>query len=140
MTSRLNPYISFDGSAREAMEFYRGVFGGELTTSTYGEGGGADDPADADRVMHAQLETPNGMTLMGSDSPSSQPRSEGSSMTISLSGDDEGELTRYWDGLADGATVTMPLEKAPWGDQFGMLTDRFGVGWMVNIAGTPPQS
>ena len=140
MTSRLNPYISFDGSAKEAMEFYRGVFGGELTTSTYTEGGMADDPSDADRIMHGQLEAPNGMTLMGADSPSSQPRSEGSAITISLSGEDENELTGYWKALADGGSITMPLEKAPWGDQFGMLTDKFGVGWMVNIAGTPPQS
>jgi len=140
MTSRLNPYISFDGNAKEAMEFYRGVFGGELTTSTFSEGGMAEDPADADRMMHAQLETPNGMTLMGADSPSASPRSEGSTITISLSGDDEGELTRYWTGLVDGGTVTMPLEKAPWGDQFGMLTDKYGVDWMVNISGTPPQS
>jgi|SRR6186997_886439 PhnB protein len=140
MTSRLNPYISFDGNAKEAMEFYRGVFGGELTTSTYTEGGMAEDPADADRMMHGQLETPNGMTLMGADSPSSQPTSDGSAITISLSGDDEAELAGYWKGLADGGEVTMPLEKAPWGDQFGMLTDKFGVGWMVNISGTPPQS
>ena len=140
MTSRLNPYISFDGNAKEAMEFYRGVFGGELALSTYGEGNMAEDPADESRIMHGQLEAPNGMTLMGADSPSGQPSSSGSAITISLSGEDEGELKGYWDGLLDGGTVTMPLEKAPWGDQFGMLTDKYGVGWMVNISGTPPQS
>lgn len=139
MTSRLNPYISFDGAAKDAMEFYRGVFGGELATSTYGEGGMAEG-ADGDRLMHAQLETPNGMTLMGADSPPGQPPASGAAITISLSGEDEDELKGYWNGLLEGGTVTMPLEKAPWGDQFGMLTDRFGVGWMVNIAGTPPQS
>ncbi|HEX5039647.1 MAG TPA: VOC family protein [Candidatus Limnocylindria bacterium] len=139
MTSRLNPYISFDGSAKEAMEFYRGVFGGELALTTYGEGNMAESDADAGRIMHGQLEAPNGMTLMGADSPPGQPAASGSAITISLSGEDEGELTGYWNGLLDGGTVTMPLEKAPWGDQFGMLTDRFGVGWMVNIAGTPPQ-
>ena len=122
------------------MEFYRGVFGGELVLTTYGEGNMAEDPADASRIMHGQLEAPNGMTLMGADSPPGQPASSGSAITISLSGEDESELTGYWDGLLDGGAVTMPLEKAPWGDQFGMLTDRFGVGWMVNIAGTPPQS
>ena len=139
MGSRLNPYLGFNGNAREAMDFYHGVFGGELTMQTFAEGGMAQDPADADRIMHAQLEAPNGMTLMGSDSSSAIGTTPaGSSMSISLSGDDEAELSGYWKGLAEGGTVTMPLEKAPWGDQFGMVSDRFGTEWMVNIAGTPP--
>jgi len=140
MTSRLNPYVSFDGDAKDAMEFYRGVFGGELVLTTYGEGGMAEDGSDSSRIMHGQLEAPNGMTLMGADSPPGQPAASGSAITISLSGEDESELKGYWDGLLDDGTVTMPLEKAPWGDQFGMLTDKYGVGWMVNISGTPPQS
>ena len=139
MGSKLNPYLAFNGTAREAMDFYHDVFGGELTMQTFAEGGMAEDPADTDRIMHAQLEAPNGITLMGSDSASSMgtPPAE-SSISISLSGDDEAELTGYWQRLADGGTVTMPLEKAPWGDQFGMVKDRFGTEWMVNIAGTPP--
>lgn len=137
MPTRLNPYLSFDGNAREAMQFYRDVFGGELTVTTFGEGGMPHDPSEADRVMHAQLEAPNGMTLMGSDSPPSMAVPDASSISVSLSGDDEAELTGYWQRLAEGATITMPLEKAPWGDQFGMLKDRFGTDWMVNIAGTP---
>lgn len=136
MPSRLNPYLSFNGNAREAMEFYRDVFGGHLDTTTWSEGGMADDPADADRLMHAQLEADNGMTLMGSDAPSASPTTPGSSITISLSGDDEAELSGYFRKLQEGGTVRMPLEKAQWGDHFGMLTDRFGVAWMVNIAGT----
>jgi PhnB protein len=135
--SKLNPYLGFNGNAREAMDFYHDVFGGELTMQTFAEGGMADDPADADRIMHAQLETPNGITLMGSDSASRMgtPPAE-SSISISLSGDDEAELTGYWQRLADGGAVTMPLEKAPWGDQCGMVKDRFGTEWMVNISGT----
>lgn len=135
MPSRLNPYVSFDGQAREAMEFYRGVFGGELTTTTYGEGGMAHGGADADRVMHAQLEAPSGMTLMASDSPPGMPYRAPVGVSISLSGDDDAELSGYWEKLSDGGTVTVPLEAAPWGDKFGMVTDRFGVPWMVNIAG-----
>ncbi len=139
MTSKLNPYLSFNGTAREAMEFYRGVFGGELVIQTFAEGGMAQDPGDAERIMHAQLDAPNGMTIMGSDSPLSMGGTpDASSISVSLSGDDDAELTGYWNGLADGGTVTMPLEKAPWGDQFGMLKDRFGTDWMVNIAGTSP--
>ena len=135
MASRLNPYLTFDGNAREAMEFYRSVFGGELTSSTYGEGGMAQDPADNDKIMHAQLNAPGGLVLMGSDNPSSMPADEGQRIQISLSGDDEATLQRYWNSLVEGGSVTMPLEKAPWGDSFGMCTDRYGVNWMVNISG-----
>ena len=134
MASRLNPYISFDGTAREAMEFYRGVFGGELTVNTFGQYGDADSSF-ADQIMHAQLDTPAGYTLMASDTPPGMERSAGSSITISLSGDDAEALRGYWDGLSEGGTVGVPLEQQMWGDTFGQLTDRFGVSWMVNIAG-----
>jgi PhnB protein len=134
--TRLNPYISFRGTAREAMEFYQSVLGGELTLSTFAEnqmpGIGEDE---ADLIMHGQLEAPGGMTLMGADTPRSMDLAEGSNITVSLSGDDDTELRGYWDKLSDGATVAMPLEAAPWGDAFGQLTDKFGISWMVNIAG-----
>jgi PhnB protein len=135
MPSRLNPYLSFNGQAREAMDFYRDIFGGELTTSTYAEGGMSQGADDADRIMHAQLDAPNGLTLMASDTPPSMEHREPAGVSLSLSGDDDAELTGYWQKLSEGGTVAMPLEAAPWGDKFGMLTDRFGVPWMVNIAG-----
>jgi PhnB protein len=136
MASKLNPYISFRDDAREAMEFYRSVFGGELTTSTFADMPEVPtDPSERDKVMHSQLEAPNGMTLMAADTPAGMDHSPGSNISVSLSGDDETELRGYWDKLSDGGNVTMPLEKAPWGDSFGMCTDKFGVGWMVNIAG-----
>jgi PhnB protein len=137
MTVRLNPYISFRDNAREAMEFYASVFGGELTLSTFGEAGMSQDPADADRVMHSQLEAANGLVLMGADTPGHMDYQEGARISVSLSGDDEPTLRGYWDELADGGSVTVPLEKAPWGDTFGMCADRFGVDWLVNIAGAP---
>jgi PhnB protein len=133
MASRLNPYLNFDGDARQAMEFYKGVFGGELNLNTFGEFGDAGSPG-ADKIMHAQLETSSGFTLMASDTPPGMQRNPGDNMSISLSGDDAGELRGYWEKLSDGGTVTMPLEKQMWGDEFGMCTDRFGVPWMVNIA------
>jgi PhnB protein len=135
MTSRLNPYISFRDTAREAMTFYQQVFGGELTLSTFGEYG---DPAapDAGLIMHGQLETSNGFTLMGADTPAGMEHTPGSSITVSLSGEDAEELTGYWERLSEGAQVTVPLERQMWGDDFGQLTDRFGVQWMVNIVGT----
>jgi PhnB protein len=87
--------------------------------------------------MHSQLTTPGGFTLMAADVPAHMDFTEGSAISISLSGDDEAELTGYWEKLIDGGTVVEPLNKAPWGDSFGMAVDRFGVQWLVNIAGTP---
>jgi PhnB protein len=132
MVARLNPYINFSGRAREALEFYRGVLGGETRVMTFGEFGMADAPI-ADQVMHGQLETPNGMTLMVSDTPPDMELTPGSSVTISLSGDEGDVLRGYWEKLSDGATVHTPLAKQMWGDEFGQLTDRFGIGWLVNI-------
>jgi PhnB protein len=138
MSSRLNPYISFKDDARQAMEFYRDVFGGELTLSTFGEAG-ASDSADADKIMHAMLETDSGFTLMGADTPSEMEHNPGSNIAVSLSGDDGDELRRYWQKLSDGGNISVPLEKQMWGDEFGMLTDRFGIPWMVNIGSTSAQ-
>ncbi|MGV8966298.1 MAG: VOC family protein [Cellulomonas sp.] len=134
MTSRLNPYLSFTDDARQALEFYRDVFGGELTLSTFAEYGTAPDEPDADKIMHGQLETERGFTLMVADTPTGMPRVVGTNITVSLSGDDSAELTGYWAKLADGGTVSVPLAKQVWGDEFGMCTDRFGIPWMINIA------
>jgi PhnB protein len=141
MTARLNPYLTFQGNAREAMEFYREVLGGELTLTTYAEGGMAQDPADADKVMHSQLETASGFTLMAGDAPSGVPARAASGVQISLSGDADAdaELTGYYDKLAAAGTVVEPLVTAPWGDKFGMVTDPYDVLWMVNIGGAQPE-
>ncbi|WP_040691367.1 VOC family protein [Nocardia vinacea] len=133
MTSRLNPYISFSDSARTALEFYRDVFDGTLAMQTFGDMGDKDAPG-ADLIMHGMLETPSGFTLMASDTPPGMEYKPGSSISISLSGDDADELRGYWDKLCAGGTVTVPLEKQMWGDEFGMCLDRFGIAWMVNIA------
>jgi len=133
MASRLNPYISFAGNARQAMEFYRDVFAGTLTLSTFGEYG-QPEAAGADKIMHAQLETGGGFSLMASDVPPEMERHPGDNIAVSLSGDDADEMRGYWDKLSSGGAVTMPLEKQVWGDEFGMCVDQFGVPWMVNIA------
>jgi len=134
MASRLNPYLTFLGNAREAIEFYQQVFGGELTLSTFGEYGMADENV-ANQVMHAQLETPSGYTLMVSDTPPGMDYTPGTNITVSLSGDDADDLRGYFTKLSEGGTVTMPLEKQMWGDEFGSCTDRFGIPWMANISG-----
>ena len=130
MASRLNPYISFPGTARQAMEYYQQVFGGSLALNTFGEFGSQEQ---ADQIMHGMLETDRGFTLMGADTPGGEHR-PGNHMAISLSGDDAAELRGYWEKLADGGTVAVPMEKQMWGDEFGMCTDRFGISWMVNIS------
>jgi PhnB protein len=132
MVSRLNPYITFDGDARQAMEFYQEVFGGQLSVNTFGEYGSSDAP-EADNVMHAHLETASGFTLMAGDNPPGQPLSSGNNIAVSLSGDDADELRGYWERLSAGGNVTVPLEKQMWGDEFGMCVDRFGIAWMVDI-------
>jgi PhnB protein len=133
MGSILNPYVSFDGDARAAMEFYQGVLGGKLEVNTFGESGMPGE--DADKVMHAQLTTDAGYTLMAADTPPGMDYRPGQNIAISLSGNDGDRLRGYWEGLSEGGNVTVPLEKQMWGDEFGMVIDRFGVGWMVNIAG-----
>jgi PhnB protein len=135
MTVRLNPYLSFRDNARQAMEFYHSVFGGELSVNTFAEFQASDDPAEQDKIMHGMLEGANGLVLMGADTPNSMEYTPNSGYSVSLSGDDEAALRGYWDALSGSGSVTMPLERAPWGDTFGMCTDQFGVNWLVNITG-----
>ena len=135
MATKLNPYLNFRDNARQAIEFYHGVLGGKLDLTTFKDGGMAQDPASENLVMHANLETDNGMTLMASDTPPGMDFTPGTNVSISLSGDDDKALRGYWEKLSAGGTIAMPLEKAPWGDTFGMCTDKFGIQWLVNIAG-----
>ncbi len=135
MPSQLNPYLSFRNETREAMEFYKSVFGGELFMSTFKEFHASEEVAEGDKIMHASLQSPSGIAFMASDTPNEMAYTPGENISMSLSGDDEAELRGYWDRLQPGATVVMPLAAAPWGDTFGMLKDKFGVPWMVNISG-----
>ena len=137
MTVRLNPYLNFRDNAREALEFYHSVFGGELQVSTFKEFQAAEDPAEENLVMHGQLEGDRGVVLMASDLPKSMEYRPGGSFSVSLSGDDEPVLRGWFEKLSEGGVVPQPLEKAPWGDSFGMCVDRFGISWLVNISGQP---
>ncbi len=131
----LNPYINFKEDTREAMKFYKSVFGGKLEMTTYREGGMSQDSTEENKIMHAMLEADNGITFMAADTPNHMEYRPGTNISISLSGENEEELRGYWEKLSQGATIAQPLKKAPWGDTFGMLTDKFGIGWLVNIAG-----
>jgi PhnB protein len=132
--SRLNPYLSFQDTARQAMEFYKSVFGGKLTINTFKDFGMAKDPKHESLVMHSMLEADNGIVFMGSDTPPGMPYRPGASISMALSGDNDAELTMYFEKLSAGGKVGMPLAAAPWGDKFGSFTDRFGIEWLVNIA------
>lgn len=131
--TRLNPYISFKDTTRQAMEFYKQVFGGTLVMNTFKELYPTQDPVEDSKIMHAMLTTDKGLVFMASDTPKTMEHRPGANVSMSLSGDDEAELRGYWDKLVEGAAVEMPLGVSPWGDTFGMMTDRFGVRWMVNI-------
>ncbi len=133
MASQLNPYLNFNGNARQALEFYASVFGGNLNLSTFADFGSKDSPG-ADKIMHGQLETEAGYTLMAADTPPGMEYQGMHGFGVSLSGDDADVLRGYWDKLSDGGTVTMPIQKQSWGDEFGMCTDKFGVTWLVNIS------
>lgn len=133
MQTRLNPYLRFKDNTREAMEFYQSVFGGKLDLNTFKESQASQDPSEDDKIMHAMLEAENGIVFMASDTPIGMEYTPGGSVSMSLTGDNEAELRGYWEKLSDGGVVTVPLEKAPWGDTFGMLKDKFGIEWMVDI-------
>lgn len=135
MANRLNPYISFRDTAGPAMEHYQSVLGGELTRTTFAELDMGTGPDEAHKIMHAQLLMPDGMVLMAADTPNRMDVPPNGNIAISLSGDDEAQLRGWFEGLADGGTISQPFEKAPWGDTFGMLVDAYGVAWMVNAVG-----
>ena len=136
MAVRLNSYVSFDGNAREAMEFYKTVFGGDLYMDTFASFASDEMPVaeeDKGKIMHAYLKAENGIELMAADTPTGVAYRDGARITLTLNGDDEPLLRSYWDKLADDGVITMPLGAAPWGDTFGMVTDRYGIAWMVDI-------
>jgi PhnB protein len=132
MAQQLNPYITFDGNCAEAMAFYAAVLGGTVQTMTFRDAG-----MDADGVMHAALQTPSGFHLYASDTADemSSPYTVGNNVQVSLSGDQSDTLRGYWEGLSEGAQIVMPMERQMWGDEYGLLVDRFGILWHVNIAG-----
>ncbi|MFI7697887.1 VOC family protein [Nonomuraea sp. NPDC049480] len=138
MFSRLNPYLTFNGNARQAMEFYASVFGGRLAFNTFAEFGATDSP-DADKIMHAVLETDAGYTIMAGDVTSDMQHQPMTGCSVSLSGDDADLLRGYWAKLSAGGTTTMPMQKQIWGDEFGMCVDPFGVSWMVNVSPSQTQ-
>jgi PhnB protein len=138
MQSTLNPYISFKDNAREAMEFYQTIFGGKLDITTFKEFNLSGDASEDNKVMHAMLTTDSDMIIMASDTPNAMEFKPGANVSISISGRDEPELRGYFEKLSNSGIVAMPLEKARWGDLFGMVVDKFGTSWMVSVTISDP--
>ncbi|MEU0552162.1 VOC family protein [Micromonospora sp. NPDC005979] len=136
MTARVSPYLSFAGNARDAMRFYQSVFGGDLQVATFGDLHGPTGTAVDDLVAHAMLQGASGIVLMGSDRTPGDDRPGGTS-SITLGGDDETEMTGYWERLSAEGAVTVPFAPSPWGARYGRCTDRFGTDWLVNLASPP---
>lgn len=128
----LHAYLNFDGDCRQAMEFYHACLGGKLTMQTFGESPVPSDASTKDRIMHAMLETPD-FTILASDTMPGMPFAKGTNVSLSLVGTDEKRLKEFFQKLSAGGNVTMKMEKQFWGDVFGMLTDKFGIHWMVDI-------
>lgn len=133
----INPYLNFKNNCEEAFNFYRSVFGGEFTgILRMGDMDmGMPVPEEAKNlVMHVALPIDSGSTLMGSDAPEGMgmPLTVGNNVSVAVAPDSEEDARRIFDGLSQGGTATMPIADAPWGDLFGMLTDKFGIQWLIN--------
>ncbi|SHG18687.1 PhnB protein [Jatrophihabitans endophyticus] len=149
MTIKATTHLNLPGTARDALAFYQRVFGGHVVAATYGDLGMPAAAPGADKIVFGQLETEDGFRLMAYDVPGQDDadpaaiagtttRENGTTVTDrtffqSARGDSLAEVTQLWNGLADGATVIEPLAASPWSPGFGMLTDRFGVTWVVDV-------
>ncbi|MFF0520470.1 VOC family protein [Actinomadura nitritigenes] len=128
-------HLNFRGDAREALSFYRSVFGGDMAVITYKDAGNVQDPAEADQVMWGQVAAGNGFRVMAYDVPSNLPWNRGeNAFFVSVRGETAEEITGYWEKLSEGASVRQPLGSAQWAPLYGMLVDRFGVIWVLDVA------
>ena len=139
MPTHLNPYLSFRDNAKQAMEFYQSVFGGELTLSTFGEFHASEDPAEQDKIMHGMLTSPTGLVLMGADTPNSMSYNPGDNFSVSLSGEDERRAARLLGQAGRRCDDHHTDQHRALGRHVRHVTDKFGVTWLVNIAGAKPE-
>lgn len=135
MTVDVTPHLNFRGQAREALTFYREALGGELAVVTYADAHAVQDPDEADQVMWGQVVAASGARVMAYDVPGATAYDAGTiPFFVSLRGDDADEVAALWSGLADGATVLQDLGPSGWAPLYGMLRDRFGVTWVLDVA------
>ena len=152
MSITTTTHLNFSGDARQALEFYRSVFGGEITAATYADVGMPAEAPGSDGIVFGQLESPSGFRVMAYDIPGATGgsaanagttrRENGTTITdrqafVSVRGNSLDEIEGYWSALGEGGTVIEPLAASPWSPGFGMLVDPFGVTWILDVAGTP---
>jgi PhnB protein len=140
-------HLNFRGDARQALEFYQSVFGGHLTVVTYGDFGMPQGLPDADKVVFGQVTAENGFRIAAYDAPSQSPAAPASTATtrengmtltgerffVVVGGDTADEVSALWDKLADGAAIVEKFGPSAFSPGFGMLTDRFGVTWVLQV-------
>jgi PhnB protein len=132
--ANINPYLVFGDNCEEAFEFYRSVFGGEFMAKMRFSEMMPDAGDEANKIMHVALPISEGNVLMGSDNSNNMggAPTAGNNVSIAIGTSDRGEADKLFSGLSDGGSVTMPMNDAPWGDYFGMFTDKYGFNWMIN--------
>ncbi|MEU9580757.1 VOC family protein [Streptomyces chilikensis] len=134
MSVTTTTHLNFRGTAREALDFYRSVFGGRTVAVTYKDAGAVRNESEADWVMWGEVAGADGFHVMAYDVPSHLPWNQGENpFFVSVRGDDAEEIGALWGKLAEGSAVVRPLEPAPWAPLYGMLTDRFGVTWVLDV-------
>ncbi|MEU0874867.1 VOC family protein [Nocardia brasiliensis] len=134
MSVTTTTHLNFRGDARAALEFYQSVFGGHLAVVTYKDAGNVEDESAADQVMWGQVLAENGFHVMAYDVPARMDYDQGAnSFFVSLRGESVEEITGYWETLRADATVVVPLGPAGWASAYGMLRDRFGVVWVLDV-------
>ncbi|MFE4446489.1 VOC family protein [Streptomyces sp. NPDC093064] len=134
MSVTTTTHLNFRGQAREALAFYQSVFGGRSVAVTYKDAGAVQNESEADWVMWGEVAGGNGFHVMAYDVPSQLPWDQGKNpFFVSVRGDDADEVSALWDKLAQGSTIVRPLGRAQWAPLYGMLTDRFGVTWVLDV-------
>ncbi len=136
MTINTVTHLNFRGDARAALAFYHSVFGGNQMLISYADAHNVQEPSEADQVMWGQVAADNGFRIMAYDVPSTTPWHPGEiPFFVSVRGEDAAEITGYWNGLCKGSTIIRPLEPAAWATLYGMVKDRFGVTWVLDVVG-----
>ncbi|MEU4842957.1 VOC family protein [Nocardia testacea] len=134
MSLTTTTHLNFRGEARAALEFYQSVFGGHLAAITYNDAGAVGNESDADQIMWGQVQAGNGFRVMAYDVPAPTAYTPGeNAFFVSVRGETAEEVSGYWEKLAAGATVVVPLAPASWAPVYGMLRDRFGVVWVLDV-------
>lgn len=134
MSIHTTTHLNFRGSARAALEFYQSVFGGELVAISYADAHRVTDPAEADQILFGSVTSDDGFRIMAFDVPSARDYAPGTiPVFVSVRGTYAAEVSAYWEKLADGATIVEPLATSQWSPLYGMLTDRFGVTWVLDV-------